>query len=313
MNNVIWFATIVIAMTTFASNATEYESTTNNNNGVLLEQNSEKKRSPKPLVKPLFRYSYDLSWAYDDNVRRAQNEVDIRDDSLLNLTINAKAGKSLSRYSRLNYGGRISVEKFSTFEELNNLNFDINVKYRFAYASGFTSPLYSIGFKAGGISSDKVARDSTVYSINSGVNKWLTNTINMSVGLVHKQRESRSRVFDTKENLIFGNLDINFSKSALIYTTYSYIAGDIVSSATPSLAIINAAEAIQPDDAFGGMTTNQFAYRLDSDTQVVTLGYNQAISAATSFDVSYRYVKTESEGSIEYDRSIFRISLLGRF
>jgi len=312
MNRVIWLAAMSLAMVTVSSNAAEYGSSSKDSDGLQSVQ-STPKESPLLPKKPQFRYSYDLSWVHDDNIRRAQNVVDIRADSLLNLTLTAKAGKTLSRYSLLSYGGSISAENFSQFKELNNLKFGVNVKYRFANASRFTSPMYSLGFKMGGIESNKVMRDSTLYSINLGVNKWLTNTINMSLGLVHKERESRSSVFDTKENLVFGNLDINLSKSTLLYTTYSYIAGDTVSSATPTLAIINAAEAIEVDDAFGGITTNQFAYRLDSDTQVLTLGYNTVIVAATSIDFSYRYVKTESKGSIEYDRSIFRLSLLGRF
>jgi FimV-like protein len=274
---------------------------------------AKKQRPKKKPEKPLFRYSYDVSVAYDDNIRRAQNEVDIRADNIVNLTLNAKAGKPLGRFSLLTYGGSISAEKFATFEKLDNMSFNANVRYRFAFASGFTSPIYSIGLKVGGIESDQVARDSAVYTASLGLNKWITDTINMSLGLDYKQRESRSRVFDTVENRLFVNLDINLSKKALLYSTYTYIIGDIVSSATPTLAIINAAQEIEPDDAFGGITTNQFAYRLDSDTQVITLGYNQIMSAKISLDFSYRYVKTESEGNIEYDRSIFRASLLGRF
>jgi FimV-like protein len=289
-----------------------------------VEQNIELTETPEVTVKPgrerakkpripLFRYSYDLSVAHDDNIRRAQNEIDIRSDSIINMTLNARAGESLSSFTLLSYGASISAEKFSTFEELDNISFDANVKFRFAFAAGFTSPIYSIGLKVGGIESDKVARDSSVYSLSLGVNKWITNTLNLSIGLDHKQRESRSRVFDTTENRMFANLDINLSKTDLVYTTYTYIAGDIVSSATPTLAIINASDVIEPDDAFGGIATNQFAYRLDSDTQVATLGYNTIISEKTSVDFSYRYIKTESAGNIEYDRSIFRASLLGRF
>lgn len=272
-----------------------------------------KREKPKKPSRPLLRYSYDVSFAHDDNIRRAQNEVDIRSDTILNMTLHAKGGKSLSRFSLMSYGGSIGVESFSEFSELDNINFNVNVKYRFAFASGFSSPIYSIGLKVGGIESDQRARDASVYSVNAGLNKWITNTINLSLGLDHKEQESRSRVFDTVEDRIFANLDINLSKTALVYTTYTFITGDTVSSATPTLAIINASEEIEPDDAFGGIATNQFAYRLDSDTQVITLGYNKAFSPQTSVDFSYRFVKTESEGNIEYDRTIFRASLLGRF
>ena len=278
-----------------------------------IKKEKAKKKRVQKSARPLFRYSYDVSIAHDDNIRKAQNEIDIRTDNTLSLTLNAKAGTSLSRFTLLSYGGSIQAEKFSEFDELDNLSFNVNVKYRFAFASGFASPIYFLGLKVGGIESAKIARDSTTYSINFGVNKWLTDTINMSLGIDHRQRNSRSRVFDTVENQLFGNLDINLSKTTLLYSTYTYIIGDIVSSATPTLAIINASEVIEPDDAFGGIATNQFAYRLDSVTQVITLGYNKIVFGKTSIDLSYRFVKTESEGNIEYDRSIFRASLLGRF
>ena len=79
--------------------------------------------------------------------------------------------------------------------------------------------------------------------------------------------------------------------------------------------IINAADAIEPDDAFGGIAVNQFAYRLDAVSHVVTLGYNAAISRNLSLDLSLRYVDSEAteDPFIYYDRSIVRASLVGRF
>ena len=55
------------------------------------------------------------------------------------------------------------------------------------------------------------------------------------------------------------------------------------------------------------------AYRLDGDTNVITLGYNKIMTRKTSLDLSYRYVDSEAKGGITYDRSIVRFSLLGRF
>ena len=196
---------------------------------------------------------------------------------------------------------------------MNSFNYNASARYRFALASGFTSPIYSIGAKIGGIESDREMRDSTVFSIAASLNKWLTDTINLTAGLDFKARESRSEVFDTSESRVFANFDINLSKIDLVYTTYTFIAGDTVSSATPSLDIINAADAIEPDDAFGGIETNQFAYRLDADTQVLTVGYNRILNRDISIDFSARFVDTEASGGIGYDRTIVRASLLGRF
>jgi hypothetical protein len=158
-------------------------------------------------------------------------------------------------------------------------------------------------------------RDATFVSLSADLNKWITDTINMTTGVGWNGQESKSEVFDTSEARIFINFDTNFSRTDLIYTTLTYITGDIVSSATPSLGIINVAEAIEADDAFGGIDANQFAYRLKADTVVFTLGYNRVFTPDLSFDVSARFVESEAQddSDISYERTIFRASLLGRF
>jgi len=270
---------------------------------------------PKPAKteRPLFRYSYDISVADDDNIRRAQYELDIRDDVITSFTLNARGGTPLDSFTILSYGGSFTYESYKSFDELDNIDFNVNAKYRFASSGKFTAPLYSFGVKLGGIESESEMRDSTVLSLSFDVNKWVTTAINMTAGLGVKARESKSEVFDTEEARAFVNFDLNLSKTALLYGTYSFATGDIVSSATPRLKIINASDAIEPDDAFGGVAFNQFAYRLEADTQVLTLGYNQIVSRSISLDFSYRYIDSEAEDDIYYERNILRASLLGRF
>ena len=270
------------------------------------------REKPKP---PLFRYSYEVAFVDDDNVRLAKNDVDIRSDQILSGTLKARGGRSLDSFSIWNYGGSATYNAFSTFDGLSNLEFDINTSYRFALSSGFTSPIYSLGIKLGGVDYDSEMRDATKLSLSADLNKWVTTSINMTAGWNYKWQESKSETFDTAENRLFINFDTNFSKTALVYTTLTYIIGDIVSSASPTLNIINAADAIEPDDAFGGVVTNQFAYRLEADTLVFTLGYNKILTKDLSLDLSARVVETEAKNDpdIGYERTIFRASLLGRF
>ena len=272
------------------------------------------KKKAKP-DKPLFRYSYDISLIDDDNVRLAQNDEDIRSDYIFSTTVRARGGKSLDDFSLLNYGGSATYNKFDTFDTLDNFEFEINTRYRFALSSGFTAPIYSLGAKIGGKEFDTEMRDATFISLTADMNKWLTNTINMTTGIGLNAQESKSEVFDTSDARIFVNIDTNFSKQDLVYTTFSFITGDTVSSSSPTLDIINAADAIEPDDAFGGIEANQFAYRIDADTVVLTVGYNRILTRDLSFDLSARYIESEAsyDDSISYDRTIFRASLLGRF
>ena len=65
----------------------------------------------------------------------------------------------------------------------------------------------------------------------------------------------------------------------------------------------------------GGIDSNQFAYRIDSNTAVITIGYNRIMTPDISLDFSARFVDSEAkdDSDIYYERTIFRASLLGRF
>jgi FimV-like protein len=272
----------------------------------------KRKSSPKA---PLFRYSYDISYIDDDNVRLAQDNDDIRSDRSVSATVRARGGTSLDSFSILNYGGSATYNKMDTYDKLDNYEVEVNTRYRFALDSGFTAPIYTLGARVGGRDYDSKMRDATFVELTADMNKWITTTINMTTGVGLQGQESRSDVFDTSEARIFVNFDTNFSKADLVYTTFTYITGDTVSSGTPALGIVNVADEIEPDDAFGGIDSNQFAYRLDADTLVYTLGYNRVFTPDLSMDLSVRYVDSEAQDDddINYDRTIFRASLLGRF
>ncbi len=281
----------------------------------LPEPQVKPQRRRRTQPQPLFRYSYDVALVNDDNVRLAQNEDDIREDGILTGTVKARGGKSLDSFSIWNYGGSLTYNLFETFDDLNHYEFEVNTRYRFALTSGFSSPIYTFGIKLAGLEFDSEMRDSTVLTLSGDFNKWITDTVNMTVGLSLRERQSVSEVYDLGEARVFVNLDTNFTKRDLVYTTLAYISGDTVSSATPTLDIINVADAIEPDDAFGGVAANQFAYRIDANTVVVTLGYNRIITPDLSLDLSARFVDSEAtdDASIGYERTILRASLLGRF
>ena len=261
------------------------------------------------------RFSYELSAATDDNVRRAQYPEDIREDNMLNLSFKAKRRLWGSRYSQFGIGARLELEQYATFDRLDNRLYEVQLKYNFAFGSEFTSAVYALKLDLGGIDSESEMRSSDTMGLSLELNRWLSSALNLTAGMKLRNQESQSRVFDTSEFLMFANLDLELSRRHLLYFTYHYISGDIVSSATPRLKIINAADAIEPDDAFGGVALNQFAYRLDADSQVMTLGYNAGLSGKLSLDLSLRIIDSvaTADDSIYYDRMILRASLVGRF
>ena len=95
------------------------------------DSSTETKKHDNHDDHPLFRYSYEISAADDDNIGRAQKQEDIREDVGLTLKLKARGGTPLGRTSMLAYGGSLAYEKFDVFDDLNNFTFDTHIKYRF--------------------------------------------------------------------------------------------------------------------------------------------------------------------------------------
>jgi hypothetical protein len=74
-----------------------------------------------------------------------------------------------------------------------------------------------------------------------------------------------------------------------------------------------AAEAIEADDAFGGLAGGLLAYRLDARAQIATLGFNYALSRKLSADLQGQYITTRADARNEYERTVAVVSLLARF
>lgn len=112
--------------------------------------------------------------------------------------------------------------------------------------------------------------------------------------------------------LTFHN-DIVVSRSGLLYVRYRYRQGQITSSAVPRRALILATspEERAPDDAFPG----RVAYRLDATTQILRVGWNQALGDRKSLDVSYEFRRSAADLSsrLNYDNNLLRVTYLYRF
>jgi len=256
---------------------------------------------------------YDLSVGYDSNVGRAEISSQVRDDMFTSAMVGARYVKRVTKFGIISYTGKVEYEAFREFTTLSNFKADITAKYKYAYSSGYLDPVYSVFLRLGLEDNDSDNRDATKFSFGWDMSKALTNRIFFTSGFNLRSTQSKSQVFDIDDARIFANFDYSYGKGSTIYNTYSYIYGDTVSTAAPNLKVVNYAKAIEPDAAFGGILTNQFAYRIPSETMVISLGLNKRISGSSSIDVSAQIIHTEADGDNSYDRAILRASYLGRF
>lgn len=256
---------------------------------------------------------YDLSIGYDSNIGRAEISNQIRDDIFASAMFGARYVNRVTKFGIISYIGKVEYEAFREFTTLSNFKADITAKYKYAYSSGYLDPVYSVFLRLGLEDNDSDNRDATKFAFGWDVSRALTNRIFFTGGLNLRSTQSKSQVFDIDDARVFANFDYSYDTDRTIYNTYSYIHGDTVSTAAPNLKVINYAKAIEPDAAFGGIRTNQFAYRIPSDTIVISLGLNKRMSDSSSIDISAQLIHTEANGNNSYDREILRASYLGRF
>ena len=96
----------------------------------------------------------------------------------------------------------------------------------------------------------------------------------------------------------------------LLYLDQRWQSGDVVSTGNPTLAVINRAEVVVSDDAYGA---GGFGWRLDGDSWISGLGSNWQLRPNLSVDLLFRHIDTENELDVHYRREQFFSSLLYRF
>ncbi len=119
-------------------------------------------------------------------------------------------------------------------------------------------------------------------------------------------------VFDTKNTAFFINLDWAVLKKHIVYITYKFEVGAIISSSSnAALWLIDESNGrIVDDDVFIGKRT----YRIDGTTQFFTLGYNWVLTLESSFDFSARYLTTEASNvNLDYQGLTLLASYFQRF
>ena len=256
----------------------------------------------------------EIAYTYDDNVSRAARASDIRDDRIAALGLGVGWRHTFAKHFRLGLRAFAQGEHFSDYDGLSNAGGGVSANLQYRPSGALLAPTFAVFGKVSTLNYDSELRDSEFYNVGVSVQKGVTDRVDFTGVLAHTTRDSSSRVFDTREASLLLNVDFRWAPRLTQYVTYNFLHGDIVASGAPSwLTLINYAEEIQPDDAFGGAAANVFAYRLDAQTHVATLGFNIAINEKQSIDLSARYARAEADGDITYDRNIVSAAYLLKF
>ncbi len=270
--------------------------------------------------KSALHYFATAEYFADDNVTKAQNKNDIREDTGFIFVGSIAYKKPLSQRSSFLAKSKIALQEYSSFDGLSNTKTSASASYIFSRGRGLDTTSYRLFAEIASTDSETNIRDSTGFKLGGELKRRLTDKLRLNSGLILSSDKSTedSDVYDNDQTRLFVNFDLAHSNKTAFYSTLNYIDGSITSTAqansVQALPFINYADAIEFDDAFGGQASGQAAYRLDNaKTYLLNLGSNIGLNSKSSVDLSLDLIKSKASGGIYYNRQILRAVYLRRF
>ena len=256
----------------------------------------------------------DLRFVGDSNPAKAEFEDDIEASSSASARLSANLfGGPLSETTQVSRGYSFDVSAgYGHDFDLEGLGESV---YRLS--GGFfhesktraLAPFYRFGVGLSWIDSETDIRDGPAIDVSASINLQPTPFFDTTLGAGFESRQAETDVFDTDKARVF--LTANFSPAPRIVLRGGLraIFGDEVSTATPTLGIVNGARTIEPDPAFGGVEDNRFAYLIDATSFLIEAGLGYELTPLIETNLLFRQVRTEAEGDIGYDRSLLELTL----
>lgn len=271
-------------------------------------------------------FSIDLEFiaARNTNIGNAERSRDIVEDNLLTLVGGLSHSWEFGPQAVV-VRGFLDTQRVDVVDGLSRLSFGGNLLYRRQITPQPTSPFLELGFTLRVDDFDVDQRDSTVSILHATISKALNTSINLSAGLEYQEQESEGTVWDLEQTRAFLGIDIIFAETWSVHGNYSFIDGEVASSAQTIFSdgipaddifeLIDAAIAIEPDEAFNNAFpgTRWLAYSLSAVTNSFTIGVSKKLPHDFTLDFSYLSVFVDADSSNEYDVQVYRATLLKRF
>lgn len=233
-------------------------------------------------------------------VRSRDEERSFRSLGDLKLSYNRPLGALSNLQLWLKAGG----EYFSNINDLSNIFAQGHVDYQLPLSTGLSAPVFTLLAEVTGIDVKSDIRDSVNFKLGTEIRSQLGPKFTVGGGVHGVYNNADSDVFTTKDLQVFTDVGYTFLENNLLFGNFTYKYGDVTSTGSPTLDIINASKAITPDGAFGGLDANQLAYKILANTFILTLGYKHFFSERISLDFSLRgiYSIATKDSDLTYKR-----------
>lgn len=260
-----------------------------------------------------FRITGGLSAGYDNNLLATQSSDEKEGSALYAALLSGDGLWRANEQFSLVLRGQVQGDLYERFDDLSSGKALLMLRANYKPARGFYAPLLT-----GWVSSARIESGSEIRSgeeARGGL--LLTQPLNTRLGLRAElkgfRRRGEGRVFDLSGQS--GVLGLSWESGPLLQLrlNYEYQTGDQHSSGAPTIRNTSAARVIEPDDAFGGLAANVFAYRLDADTQTLTAGFNYRLTHRLALDGQLQSISVDAEQGNAYWRMVGIVGLLMRF
>lgn len=250
---------------------------------------------------------------FDSNIGASQANDEKEDSAFYSALLAADYVVPLSDQFALTLRGQLQGDAYDRFDELSNGRALGMLRLAWKPGADFFTPVLNGWASAARLEYGSEIRTGNEYRGGLYVLQQITTKIMSKVELKGFHRESEGRVFDLSGQA--ASVSVNWMITPVVSSIvgFEYQTGDATSSAAPNARIARAAEEIEPDDAFGGIANNQFAYRIDARTRIATAGLNWRFAPDWAVDAQVQSISVDGDFGNQYDRLIGVIGLLVRF
>lgn len=256
----------------------------------------------------------DLRFTGDSNPAKAEFDRDIESSSAVDARLSANLfGDTLVETNRISRGYSVDLSAGYghdfEFDGLGESVYRLSGGFFHESKSRSFSPFYRAGVGLSWIDSETDIRDGAALDLSASINLQPAPFFDTTLGAGFESRQAETDVFDTNKARVF--LTANFSPAPrlVLRTGARVVIGDEVSTATPTLSIVNSANVIEPDPAFGGAEEERFAYLIDATSLILEAGLGYDVSTMIEANLLFRHVSTEADGDIGYERDLLELTV----
>ena len=237
----------------------------------------------------------DAGYVFDGNVTRAKESTNKRSDRSTSLNAGRALVYTFDRFPNIRALVTYSAggEKFQNYDGLSRASAGLQGELQYRPSSEFDAATFSVTAQSSGEYFQSVLRRGFRSSIAGSVRVPITDRVNISAALAHNERDARSDVFKSRDNVLRFGVDYAFSATEALYLNGEFRRGHFVSTGKASLENLSIADVFVVDDAFLG--TGFLTYRTKGKTVLSTLGYNLGLGQVHSIDLSWRRVMSTPE------------------